>query len=278
MRFLVVGDQMVDRYWIGHIDRLNPERHSAPLLNYYKVVDRPGGAANVAANIEAMGAEAVLVSQKLGAIVKNRLLDEHDGIIARFDQDNKCQPISSNKIVEAADGCCAVIVSDYNKGAIDQSVVDLVKSLDLPVFVDTKTRPDRWSQWSECMFPNEREYLLHKQDYQWSRQVVVKCGPGGVKIIQRGMQVYGDFPSQAKCVKNVSGAGDTVEAAYVASYMALGLTKPSEYRTKFSLRLSMEFAAAAVAEPLTAAPTFADVYGPCTWGEQVEWIAAELRK
>ena len=278
MKFLVVGDQMVDRYWKGRIVRLNPERHSAPLLNYQEVVDRPGGAANVAANLEAMGAEVVLVSQRAGAIVKNRLLDEYDGVVARFDQDNECQPISPNKIVEAADGCCAVIVSDYGKGAIDQYVVDQVKALDLPTFADVKVRPDRWSQWCEVMFPNEHEYAMHKDDYRWSRLVVIKCGARGAKVLQRGMQLDGMVAPQANCVKNVAGAGDTVVAAYVASYMALGLTKPPEYRTKFSLRLSMEFAAAAVAEPLTAAPTFADVYGPCTWGEQVEWIAAELRK
>jgi D-beta-D-heptose 7-phosphate kinase/D-beta-D-heptose 1-phosphate adenosyltransferase len=278
MKFLVVGDQMVDRYWRGQVVRLNPEKHSAPLLNYRDIVDRPGGAANVAANVEAMGAEVVLVSQRAGAIVKNRLLDEHDGVVARFDQDNECQPISPNKIVEAADGCCAVIVSDYGKGAINQAVADQVKLLDLPTFVDTKMRPDRWVEWTECLFPNEREFLLHKSDYQKARQVVMKCGARGAKVIQRGMQLDGMVAPNVKCVRNVAGAGDTVVAAYVASYMALGLTKPPEYRTKFSLRLAMDFAGAAVAEPLTAAPTFADVYGPCTWGEQVEWIAAELRK
>lgn len=278
MRFLVVGDAMVDRYWTGSIHRLNPEKYSAPLFNYRKVVDRPGGSGNVAANIEAMGAEAILVSQESGTIIKNRLLDEHDGVVARFDQDLECQPVPLGKIIEAAKGCCAAIVSDYNKGAINQAVADQVKLLDLPTFVDTKTRPDRWVEWAECLFPNEREFLLHKSDYQKARQVVMKCGARGAKVLQRGMQLDGMVAPQAKCVRNVAGAGDTVVAAYVASYMALGLTKPPEYRTKFSLRLSMEFAAAAVAEPLTAAPTFADVYGPCTWGEQVEWIAAELRK
>ena len=278
MKFLVVGDQMVDRYWIGNICRLNPERHSAPLVNYHRIVDRPGGAANVAANIEAMGAEVALVSQGAGAIVKNRLLDEHDGVVARFDQDNECQPISPNKIVEAADGCCAVVVSDYGKGAIDQYVVDQVKALDLPTFADVKVRPDRWSQWCEAMFPNEHEYAMHKDDYRWSRLVVIKCGARGAKILQRGVQLDGLYPSHAARVKNVAGAGDTTVAVYAAAYMALGLKVSQQSRLTCPLSMAMEFAGIAVASLLTSAPTFDEVYGKEDMGPYRREIMEELRK
>lgn len=278
MKFLVVGDEMVDRYWIGRVLRLNPEKHSAPLLNYSEVVDRPGGAANVAANVEALGAEVVLVSQRSGAVVKNRLLDESDGVVARFDLDSECQPINLAKLVEAADGCCAVIVSDYGKGAIDQHVVDQIKALDLPTFADVKVRPDRWVEWAEVMFPNEGEYFAHRSDYRWSKTCVVKCGESGAKLFSRGLQDPEPFPSRASKVVNVAGAGDTVTAVYSAAYMAMGLSFGANHRLKVPLHMAMEFAAVAVANPLTCAPKPSQVYPDSNFGQYRREILEELKK
>src|SRR3569833_1134149 len=59
-RVLVVGDVMLDRYWHGATSRISPE---AP-VNVERVEeaeDRPGGAANVALSIAALGAHADLV-------------------------------------------------------------------------------------------------------------------------------------------------------------------------------------------------------------------------
>lgn len=261
MKFLVVGDSMVDRYWIGEIARLNPEKHSAPLLRHRATVDRLGGAANVASNIRAMGAEAVLVGQSEGVIVKNRLYDSEDGILARFDYEEECKPAADEKILESAKDCCAVIVSDYGKGAIDDRVADKINGLCLPTFADVKVRPDRWAPWCEVMFPNLLEYEAHVDDYRWAGLVLVKCGPRGAKILQRGIQRSPTLPSKARFVTNPAGAGDTILASYVAAYMALGLTRPLDQRSDLSLRMAMDFAGAAVEQPFTEAPTFDLVYG-----------------
>lgn len=61
MRILVIGDAMLDRYWHGSADRISPEA-PVPVVNVQRIEDRPGGAANVAANIRALGAEVTLVS------------------------------------------------------------------------------------------------------------------------------------------------------------------------------------------------------------------------
>ena len=57
---LVVGDVMLDRYWYGSTSRISPEA-PVPVVRVTRTEDRPGGAANVALNIAALGAQAVLI-------------------------------------------------------------------------------------------------------------------------------------------------------------------------------------------------------------------------
>jgi len=57
---LVVGDVMLDRYWHGGTSRISPEA-PVPVVKVDQIEDRPGGAANVALNIAALGAKASLV-------------------------------------------------------------------------------------------------------------------------------------------------------------------------------------------------------------------------
>src|SRR5450631_2097688 len=60
-KILVVGDVMLDRYWFGDVTRISPEA-PVPVLKVSRVDERPGGAANVARNIAALGAHATLLS------------------------------------------------------------------------------------------------------------------------------------------------------------------------------------------------------------------------
>ena len=60
-RIVVVGDVMVDRYWYGDAHRISQEA-PVPVVDVSVAEDRPGGAANVALNVVAMGAECTLVS------------------------------------------------------------------------------------------------------------------------------------------------------------------------------------------------------------------------
>jgi len=60
VRVLVVGDAMLDHYVVGTVDRISPEA-PVPILRVEREFDRPGGAANVAVNIAALGGKAELV-------------------------------------------------------------------------------------------------------------------------------------------------------------------------------------------------------------------------
>ena len=60
-RVLVVGDAMLDRYWMGAVERISPEA-PVPIVRVDQEVERPGGAANVARNAAALGARVTLLS------------------------------------------------------------------------------------------------------------------------------------------------------------------------------------------------------------------------
>src|SRR2546422_8323794 len=60
-RLVVVGDVMLDRYWFGDVERISPEA-PVPVVKIARMEERPGGAANVARNVAALGATAMLLS------------------------------------------------------------------------------------------------------------------------------------------------------------------------------------------------------------------------
>jgi len=60
-RILVVGDVMLDRYWYGEVNRLSPEA-PVPIVKVERTEELPGGAANVARNAAALGADVALLS------------------------------------------------------------------------------------------------------------------------------------------------------------------------------------------------------------------------
>jgi rfaE bifunctional protein kinase chain/domain len=87
-KLLVVGDVMLDRYWFGDVNRISPEA-PVPVVRVDRTEERLGGAANVARNIAAIGAQAGLLSvvgedEAAGRI---QTLLEADGIDAQLHHD-----------------------------------------------------------------------------------------------------------------------------------------------------------------------------------------------
>jgi rfaE bifunctional protein kinase chain/domain len=87
-RVLVVGDVMLDRYWFGEVDRISPEA-PVPVVKVARTEERLGGAANVARNAAALGAQVSLLSvvgDDEAARSMERLLAE-EGIDASMQRD-----------------------------------------------------------------------------------------------------------------------------------------------------------------------------------------------
>ncbi|NWG75820.1 MAG: hypothetical protein HXY24_14675 [Rubrivivax sp.] len=87
-RVLVVGDIMLDRYWFGDVSRISPEA-PVPVVKVGRSEERLGGAANVARNVAALGANCTLLSvvgtDEAGQTLANLL--EAGQIDARLHQD-----------------------------------------------------------------------------------------------------------------------------------------------------------------------------------------------
>ncbi|HTS55165.1 MAG TPA: D-glycero-beta-D-manno-heptose-7-phosphate kinase [Burkholderiales bacterium] len=77
---LVVGDVMLDRYWFGEVSRISPEA-PVPVARITRMEERPGGAANVARNVSAIGGRvellAVVGTDEPGAALARLLEAEH---------------------------------------------------------------------------------------------------------------------------------------------------------------------------------------------------------
>lgn len=258
MKFLVVGDAMLDIYLIGEVSRLNPEGAHIPLVNVHKTMTLPGGASNVRANLESMGATAVLMCQNSGFIKKNRIVVD-DRVISRFDEEDPLLPIHSDDLKNTLQtGFDAVLVSDYGKGAITGAVVHVLSHSGLPTFVDTKVRPHLWTPWCAGLFPNEREYRKNKSDYDDAALCVVKRAQEGLTILTEGRTQITIKPSVVGSVLNVAGAGDTLFAAFVAAYSAMGFKGYSHLLA--AAQIATDFASDAVTQAYTSTPSFDSVY------------------
>lgn len=188
-RVLVVGDAMLDRYWFGDVNRISPEA-PVPVLAISDSEERAGGAANVACNISAIGAQCDLITvvgNDDAAHSLERLLSEN-GVTTGFIHDAshvttvKLRLLSRNQqllradfeqqpgdvyIVEAMErfqqhlqNADIVLLSDYGKGVlrdVDQMIA-LAKANGLKVLVDPKGRDFSRYRGATMITPNRHEF------------------------------------------------------------------------------------------------------------------------
>jgi rfaE bifunctional protein kinase chain/domain len=188
-KVLVVGDVMLDRYWFGEVGRISPEA-PVPVVKIDRIEERPGGAANVARNAAAFGAQVRLLSvvgrDEAGATLKKLLRSERIAaqlhVDAGLDTTVKLRVIGRRqqlvridfettpghealasklrdfaRVLPATD---AVILSDYGKGGLTHIVrmVRLARAAGKPVLVDPKG--DDYSRYrgASLITPNRAEF------------------------------------------------------------------------------------------------------------------------
>lgn len=176
LKILVVGDVMTDAYAWGHTERMSPEA-PVPVVQIQRTENRPGGAANVALNLLAMGVQVRLVAlvgaDEAGTQLRETLHSagvEIRGLIASTDRPTTIKTrIMSGKqqllridhestadanaqeskliweaFCEAADGVDAVIFQDYDKGVLHTGniapMLSYCSAAGIPTAVDPKKR------------------------------------------------------------------------------------------------------------------------------------------
>ncbi len=178
LNVLIIGDVMLDAYLWGKVERISPEA-PVPIVTITKRENRLGGAANVAINIQSLGAKPILCSV-IGSDQNGRTFIEllhqmrmtSDGIIQSEDRPTtmKTRVIGNNhqmlRVDDEVDGDIStterkqllnriselitrkkidvIIFEDYDKGVINKNLIEQVVKLadknKIPVAVDPKKK------------------------------------------------------------------------------------------------------------------------------------------
>ena len=228
---LVLGDPMFDVYWNVEITGMSAE---APIIKTAcadeHVWHMPGGASNVLGNLRGLNIDAYLVYPDEGNLPEKNRLMIGDRQMARFDLDDYCDAVDPRfieknvTVLEPA----AIVIADYNKGAIDGPVLGLLNEMseNYPVYVDTKRDPSLFP-YNATFFPNQLEYEAFDDLYLAAKRVVLKQGAKGMQLFENSERVN-TIEAIASRVVNVNGAGDTVMAAFVAAEL-LDIPNPLYY-------------------------------------------------
>jgi D-glycero-beta-D-manno-heptose-7-phosphate kinase len=188
-RVLVVGDVMLDRYWFGEVERISPEA-PVPVVRIARNEERPGGAANVARNAAALGAQVTLISvvgddepgqalERLLAAERVRTSLHRDAalpttvklrVIARQQQllriDFETTPSHEVLATKLADyertlpDFDVVVLSDYGKGGLAHiaRMIELARARGTPVLVDPKGEDYLRYRGATMLTPNRVEF------------------------------------------------------------------------------------------------------------------------
>ena len=206
-KILVFGDVMLDRYWFGDVHRISPEA-PVPVLKVDRVEERPGGAANVARNIAALGARSTLLSvvgdDEAGNCLE-KLLTQNGNLTALLHRDSSISTIiklraiarhqqllridfetpPSHEVLNAAledfreqlAGVDVVILSDYGKGGLTHiaEMIKLARAAGKPVLVDPKGDDYARYRGATLLTPNRSEFRQVAGNWQNEAELNAKA-------------------------------------------------------------------------------------------------------
>jgi D-glycero-beta-D-manno-heptose-7-phosphate kinase len=278
-RILVAGDLMLDEFLWGKVSRISPEA-PVPVVDVTAESYYPGGAANVARNIrefttnvavvgmagaDPYGDRLVNLLQSSGidtsgvlqdassfTTVKTRIIARHQQVV-RVDRERHTPPTAQQTaramayLETAIPQVDAVVISDYCKGFLTQTladrVCDLVRSHGKLLTVDPHPHnPLRWHG-AAAIKPNRAEAFLaagmratdpvdppaedeslmrvgsRLLEISGAECVLVTLGEQGMMLFQSNAAPH-HTPTRAQAVFDVSGAGDTAIAVFTLALAA----------------------------------------------------------
>lgn len=264
-KILVVGDCILDQYYWTNVSRISPEA-PVPICHIQSTSYRLGGAGNVANNLvnfhsdvsiagiigndsnggiilnefnnSGINSEFIIQSDHYPTISKARVLaknqqlcrlDNEDSEVDIHSEVNECLNLISEKI----DSFDCIIISDYLKGMITESVskelIENANKKNIPIIVDPKGRDAKKYNGALFFTPNMGEFstFTNLENIDDENEIILKGrqlisdnnisnliltrSEKGITIISESE--HQNFPTKAKEVADVTGAGDTVVAA-----------------------------------------------------------------
>ena len=191
-KILVVGDLMLDRYWMGSVNRISPEA-PVPIIDINLCEDKPGGAANVAKNLSDFGMEVTLVGiigkdeaaddlkknissldikflpvidPNIRTTLKLRVIDRNKQLIRIDHEDiNASSKIDdlNKSIMSYINDFDGIIFSDYDKGVVKpiiKNILDYCKENNIKTFIDPKGTSFDCYKNSFLLKPNLKEFEI----------------------------------------------------------------------------------------------------------------------
>ena len=193
LKVLVIGDVMLDAYMYGDVDRISPEA-PVPILNVKSRDQRLGGAANVALNIQSLGAipilcsvigkdrsgvefldlmtssglsiEGITSSMSRKTTRKNRVISDGHHLL-RVDEEEDLPLNEEDRrhlkrcVLRAMHDCDVIIMEDYDKGCLNQTliaqIIEAAQRFKIPVAVDPKKRNFLHYKGATLFKPNLKE-------------------------------------------------------------------------------------------------------------------------
>lgn len=214
-KILLVGDDCIDVYQYGTVDRISPEA-PVPVFKMLSEETRPGMAGNVRRNLEALGCKVDYLHSETSK--KTRLIDirskQH---IVRIDNDVKCTPVEF--LTEIPKVYDAIVVSDYHKGTVTYELIEELIATKIPVFIDTK-KTDLARMQGAWVKINELEYSKIKSE---CTGLIITRGSNGAEAPHHDLK----FPAPNVEVADVTGAGDTFLAAFVSEWLTQRELEPA---------------------------------------------------
>ena len=279
-RVVVIGDVMLDHFICGNVARISPEA-PVPVVEFTRESFMPGGAANVARNLSALGVatelfgivgdddasrtlQNILTEQHVSCrgllpdserptSIKTRIVAQRQQVVrvdreSRHDLNNSLSRqllAALEPVLARAD---AVILGDYGKGVVTQSLLDEVRRVckERGVWLSLDPKPVHHLNLSSLSLitPNRKEafelagmsdgtqptasplrdsHLLEVAQHLLAELkpalLLITLGEYGMLLCQRDSKPY-HIPTVAREVFDVSGAGDTVIASFTAAVAA----------------------------------------------------------
>lgn len=214
---LVVGDVMLDRYWYGSTNRISSEA-PVPIVKISKIIERPGGAANVAINIVNIGAQSRLIGltgidetaqilqKKLdqlnviwnfialstySTVIKLRIMS-CDQQIVRLDFEENFNTVNTVELFKKIEMYLPkykiLVLSDYAKGALNniQEIIQLARCINIPIIIDPKGTQFFRYKGATLLTPNMSEF----------EAIAGSCGNEKI-LINRAKEIITDYDLSA---------------------------------------------------------------------------------
>jgi len=220
MKITVIGEFCTDIFVYGETKRLSPEA-PVPVFNPLYVERNFGMAGNVVENLKSLDQDVTIKHlHQFQPIKKTRYVDDKSNhMFIRIDEgEETITPLElTDSVIDEIKESDAVIISDYNKGYLNEKILLEVAYYSRFIVMDTKKQisPNLVSNFNFIKL-NEHEYSNFSDDIkkQYPNKLIVTLGSKGAKY----MDTIYPSPDPRETI-DVSGAGDTFTASFTVKYL-----------------------------------------------------------